>query len=101
MTNLPDLHMATLDEGTLEVLFSDIDALGQDIEVVPKRSSRQRVENCCMTLAEAEMAIRAHSLRAVQVRYTYEGVRWCDTLLPNGAGWSLTRINLTEASTAE
>lgn len=100
MTNLPDLHMATLDAATLEALFSDIRAFGHDIEVIPKQHSRQRVEQACMTLADAELALRGQSVRAVQIRYTFEGVRWCDTLSPASGRWSLTRINLSQASTA-
>lgn len=100
MIQLPALHQAPIDEATLDALFDDIAALGHDIEVVPKRNSREMVENGCLTLAEAEIALRDRSVRAIQIRYTYEGVRWCDTLAAAGGGWSLTRINLTEASTA-
>ncbi|WP_425398685.1 hypothetical protein [Aeoliella sp.] len=100
MNQLPDVHQSTLDAETLNALFRDIAAFGQDIEVVLKRHSRQQVEDASMSLADGLVALREQSALAVQIRYTHEGKRWCDTLAPASGGCRLTRINLSEASGA-
>lgn len=98
MNNFPNLHQATLDQGDLESLISDIAAFGGDVQVIPKQASRQCVGDASMTLAQAHAALLNHTVQAAQIRYTYEGGRWCDTLSPEPGGWRLTRINLSEAA---
>jgi hypothetical protein len=103
MNRLPDLHQAPLDDETLDALFQDIATFGKEIEVTPKWQARREVGDASMTLNEAHAALRERSLHGAQIRYTFQGQSWCDTLVRALEGWQLTRINLdlaTERSTA-
>jgi hypothetical protein len=87
----PDLQTAELRGAALESLLCDIEALGQQIEIVVKASDRCRAEAAPLTIAAAAARLRARDVLGVQVRYTFSGRRWCDTLLVVPGGVKLVR----------
>jgi hypothetical protein len=97
MNPLPNVHQAVLDDGTLEALLSDVAAFGKDIEAIPKTQARQEVKHASIPLDQAAVALRDRSITALQLRYSYEASRWCDTIVATNEGWRLTRIDLSEA----
>ena len=97
MNRLPDVHQALLDDGTLEALLRDIAAFGKDVEALPKAQARQEVKPAAMPFDQAVGALRDRSISALQLRYSYEASRWCDTIIAAPEGWRLTRIDLSEA----
>jgi hypothetical protein len=56
------------------------------------------VGSVSLPLEEAFTALRDRTVRALQLRYNYQGHRWCDTIVPAPSGWRLTRIDLAEAA---
>lgn len=98
MNLLPNVHQAVLDDGTLEALLSDIAAFGKDIEAIPKTLARQEVKHASIPLDQAAVALQDRSITALQLRYSYEASRWCDTIIAAPDGWRLTRIDLSAAA---
>jgi hypothetical protein len=100
MNDLPNVHHTAIDEGTLDALLNDIAAFGREIEVSCKQHTYTHAANGYMSLVDAFSALRKKSIQAVQVRYTHEQGRWCDTFVQSVDGWTLTRINLLETTPA-
>jgi hypothetical protein len=99
MIELPDMHQATLDDATLSELIADVEQLGSDVEVIQKAAARELVNATPLTSAEARAQLAAGRIRAFQLRYDYDGARWCDTLTRFQTGYRLTRISLLAAAT--
>lgn len=91
MKDLPELQDQRLDEATVAALFDDLAALATIVEVRLKAGPR-RAEAGAVTLAEARAAWEAGEVRGVQVRYTYAGDVWLDTLLRGPDGVRLVRM---------
>jgi hypothetical protein len=90
---LPDLNQALLDEAGLAELLSDIEACTEVTEIIPKQAAEGYVaENATLTLADARRMLAARAVRAVQIRYRYDGVDWWDTLMVLPEGYRLVRI---------
>lgn len=90
---LPDLNQALLDEAGLAELLSDIEACTEATEIIPKQAAEGYVaENATLTLADARRMLAARAVRAVQIRYRYDGVDWWDTLMVLPEGYRLVRI---------
>lgn len=90
---LPDLHQATLDCATVGQLFCDIEACAQVAELIPKFSARAHVPSgSALTLAEARTLLLTRQLRAVQIRYRYDGADWWDTIQALPEGFRLVRV---------
>lgn len=95
---LPDLHQAVLDPGTLNQLFEDIQQLTQVIEVKAKLASQEYALPDDLTLFRAKELLLKRSVGGVQIRYLYEGHQWFDTLLVKEQGIKLTRVNLSNVT---
>jgi hypothetical protein len=92
MEPLPDLQVALLDPETLAALERDLGAL-PDLDVRTKGGPRSRTDDAPTSLSAAFGALRDGRVRAVQVRYRFDGVAWCDTLT-GGDGIRLVRTQL-------
>lgn len=89
---LPDLHEAVLDDATLDELFADVANCTQISEVIAKHGTRQHTPDRSYTLDDARRMLLDGSVLGVQLRYTYEGDQWWDTLMRIPAGVRLVRI---------
>lgn len=82
---IPALQQTELDAATLDQLFADLAQCTQILAVVPRQALRMMVAGEAISLDAAHAALRAGTLRGVQVRYRFENREWCDTLLPLSA----------------
>jgi hypothetical protein len=90
---LPPLHVAEIDPDKLRELFADVEALGERLEIVLKRTPEDHVERApCVSLAEAQEQLLSGTALGAQLRYSYKGADWWDTLLRTPNGFRLVRI---------
>lgn len=87
---LAEIQDAVLDAETLGQLFFDLSKLATLLEVRVKGASQQYAAEAQANLDTAHAAL-VDGL-AVQVRYTYRGSEWIDTLMPTSAGVRLIRV---------
>ncbi|MBA4150235.1 MAG: hypothetical protein H0X66_19165 [Verrucomicrobia bacterium] len=88
---LPDLQNTLLNPEVLEQLFRDIERCTEIIEIIPKVSAGY-VGQTSITLEEARAHLLSKQVRAVQIRYQYEGAQWWDTIMAVGDQFRLVRI---------
>jgi hypothetical protein len=90
---LPPVHVAEIDHDKLRELFTDVEALGERLEIVLKRAPEAHVERApCVSLAEALEQLSSGAALGAQLRYSYKGADWWDTLLRTPDGFRLVRI---------
>lgn len=90
---LPPLHTGTLDFSQVEHLLADIEACGDQIEVLPKYAAQQYVPaTASVTLEQAYQLLASRAVRALQIRYRWEGADWWDTLMVVGDQFRIVRI---------
>ena len=89
---LPDLNQAVVDEARLTQLFSDIETCTQVLAVVPRYASRQFIAPTSVSLDEGKRMLVSRRVRAIQLRYLYDGSEWWDTLIPVATGTRIVRI---------
>lgn len=89
---LPPLYESILDEPTLARLFEDLSTRATMLEIVARGPGQRRAAGAPLTLAEAQSAFASGELRALQLRYVFEGAQWWDTLTRAEAGVKLLRI---------
>jgi hypothetical protein len=89
---LPELQQAALDPATLEQLFSDIARCTDVIEVLPKFAAHGRVGDAGLSLEDGRQLLLGGQLRALQIRYVYDGSQWWDTLMSREGQIRLVRI---------
>lgn len=87
---LPTLVEGVLSDGELESLFAELGAHARIVEVLAKSAARGHAAER-PSLAEAYRLLLAGAVRAVQIRYRFDGAEWTDTLLPRGMGFRLVR----------
>jgi len=101
-TPLPDLQQSILDAPTVDQLFADIAACGSQLEIIPKFAAEERIDaSSRLTLEDGRALLLAGQLRALQIRYRYQGSDWWDTLLPVPQGHRLVRIEHPGGEEAE
>ena len=83
---------AVLDEAGVRDLFRDLAALAQVDEIRLKHATDRRAQARAETLDAALPQLLNGAVRAVQIRYAYDGERWCDTLLPAPGGHRVVRM---------
>ncbi len=90
---LPDVFRGELDPAGLGRLFSDLAGFATLDEVRVKGPPGRRCMEDTPTLGDALARLLSGDVRGVQVRYTFEGRGWCDTVLVLSAGrYALTRL---------
>jgi hypothetical protein len=89
---LPELQQAALDPATLEQLFSDIARCTDVTEVLPKFAAQGRVGDASLSLEDGRQLLLGGQLRALQIRYVYDGSQWWDTLMSREGQIRLVRI---------
>ncbi|MDP1569243.1 MAG: hypothetical protein Q8L86_04500 [Vicinamibacterales bacterium] len=91
---LPPLYEAVLDADQLDALFADLAAQALPVEVVVRDRARQATAGprAATTLPEARALLVPGAIRAVQLRYPWDGAVWWDTLTPVAAGFRLIRV---------
>ncbi|MFO0609529.1 MAG: hypothetical protein U0324_40575 [Polyangiales bacterium] len=89
---LPDVHEGVVDGATLDALFDDIAREARVFAVLVKGGAEALAEGGGVTLDAARDALKAGSVRAVQVRYEHRGVVWMDTLLRAPGGYRVVRM---------
>jgi hypothetical protein len=101
--SLPELQEALLDSPVLEQLFSDIETCTGIIEVIPKMAARACAPQTAISLAQGRQLLLSGRLRALQIRYSYAGSQWWDTLMCHDGRVRLVRIqhNFAEAGARE
>ena len=93
-SDLPELHQGNLDWEYVDDLARDLSQLTQIYSVVPRiRGATPGQAPPQYSLDEAFAGLRAGTLMGVQVRYSYNGEDWCDTLLPSPGGARLVRMS--------
>lgn len=83
---LPELREGLLDAAQVELLFADLGALTQVIAILEKGGAQEHAQSGDANLAAARDRLLARQIRAVQVRYLFDGAEWTDTLLHTPAG---------------
>ena len=89
---LPAINEALLDPGTLNQLFEDIGRCTHLIEVIVKQGPRTQTPDGSYTLSEARRMLEDGSVMGVQLRYSYDGAQWWDTLMRTPEGVRIVRI---------
>lgn len=89
---LPDVHEGELDEATLDALVGDILRETRVLSVLTKGGAESLSEGATVALPDAVALLRAGRVRAVQVRYVFQGAHWTDTLLRGATGVRVVRI---------
>lgn len=96
---LPPIHVADIDRDKLGELFTDVEALGEQLEIVLKRGAEARVDaGPCASLAQAMELLTCGTVLGVQLRYRFEGADWWDTLMRTPTGFRLVRIQHPSAT---
>src|SRR5262249_23034809 len=78
---LPPVQMALLDDETLDQLFFDVAASAELLEVRVKAASAEHATGGSLGLGDARTALVSGGALGVQLRYSYRGAEWLDTLL--------------------
>lgn len=90
--SLSPLQVANLDRDTLGELLTDIEALGEDLEVLVKRRAGHVAAQEQTSLTGAVELLFEGQAEGVQLRYRYRGTDWWDTLMRTPEGIRLVRI---------
>ena len=92
---MPELYEGNLDDAMLDALLRDIERLPCAVEVRLKHEARRYIDDALRpSLREAAETLRAGACRAVQLRYTHDGLLWCDTVMRVEGGYRLARAPL-------
>jgi hypothetical protein len=84
---LPEILQAEWAKDQVLQLFADL-ANGADVQHVQLKSSST---DATVPLAVAEAAFLADQAQAIQVRYSFEGEMWCDTIMPGSPTTKIIR----------
>lgn len=89
---LPTINEAILDANTLSQLFEDVSRCTHLIEIIVKRDPRSQTPDATHTLDEARQMLEEGAAMGIQLRYSYDGAQWWDTLIRTPAGIRIVRI---------
>jgi hypothetical protein len=84
---LPEILQAEWAKDQVMQLFADL-AAGADVQSVQLKSA---TTSAAVPLAAAEAAFAADEAHAIQVRYSFEGEMWCDTIMPGSPTTKIIR----------
>lgn len=89
---LPELRQADLDAAELRALVDDLAAHASVRAVVARGAAGAPGDGGPVELDRVPALLGSGAVRAVQVRYTYQGAEWVDTLTAGGGGVRLIRM---------
>lgn len=89
---LPAINESILDTDTLNQLFEDVRRCTHLIEVIVKHGPRAQIPDATYTLDDAQQLLEDGSVMGVQLRYSYDGAQWWDTLIRKQAAIHIVRI---------
>ena len=92
--SLPLLHQGILDEATVHAWIDDLSLLTQIQEVQVKSAGNSYGESSPLPIGIAGRRLLQGELRAVQVRYQWQGQEWLDTLMKVDTGFRMVRMEL-------
>lgn len=92
MEPLPDLYSDELDAAALSALIADIEAHAHVSEVLVKGAATVHATAVRPSFSQACASLSAGNIRAVQVRYRWDGRDWSDTVLRTTAGFKVVRM---------
>ena len=90
--DLPAINEAVLDTATLNQLFEDVSQCTHLIEVIVKHGPRSQTPDANHSLDDAKRMLEDGSAMGIQLRYSFEGAQWWDTLIRTPAGVRIVRI---------
>lgn len=89
---IPELHIATLDDATLDQLLFDVAHAATSVEVRLKGGPTALAWGASPSLAEARVTLQRGEASAMQLRYAFRGKTWVDTLMRTPEGIRLVRM---------
>ncbi|MCA9264660.1 MAG: hypothetical protein KDA60_12455 [Planctomycetales bacterium] len=91
----PEVVEANWDHEQIAALFADL-SQGADIKHVQVRSrtAANRVDDRQVTLQQAHELLQDGRARAIQIYYEFNGLSWCDTLVPQSDSVRIIRTLL-------
>lgn len=90
---LPPLTEGLLEDAVLVQLESDLESCTEVLGILAKAHREAHIEPAAgLALHEAFDRLRRREVRAIQVRYRYQGAEWWDSLLAQPGGYRLVRI---------
>ncbi len=78
---VPDLVQAELDEALLAQLFVDLATHTEVLAVLAKGGPTHYAKQAPLTLEAGRELLLNRTVRALQIRYQYDGHEWSDTLM--------------------
>ena len=85
MSELPPVWQADVEWSTVFELLADLEALAVEV-VVQAKTGMAGFSSEALDLQQAVARLRSGTPPALQLRYTLDGERWCDTILPMPSG---------------
>lgn len=90
---LPEILQAEWAKDQVLQLFEDL-SVGADVQHVQLKSDST---DATVGLAAAQTAFASGTAQAIQVRYSFEGEMWCDTIMPGTPTTKIIRNRLPPA----
>jgi hypothetical protein len=87
---MPSLVEAMLSEAEVDQLFAELSTHAKVLSALGKSAAHDHA-NTGLVLAEAKRQLFSGTVRAVQIRYVYEGSEWTDTLFRQPTGVRMVR----------
>jgi len=91
---MPELCETLLSPDQFQELIGDLMTHAEDVKVTVKGAARDRPAP--VRIDEAGRGLADGSVRAVQVRYRFDGEAWCDTLSLGPDGTRLVRTKMLD-----
>jgi hypothetical protein len=91
VTQLPPVHEAHLTAEQVEALFSDLGQHAGDIQIMSRRTTPADSDHTSR-LPELSALLLSGKIAKAQIRYTWRGARWIDTIECNANDFRLVRI---------
>lgn len=90
---LPTVSLEELDAPAFAALMQDLALRERDCGVTVRTADCQQAEAVpSASLAAAGYALARGQVRAIQVRYRYNGAHWVDTILKSAEAFKLVRM---------
>ncbi len=91
LADLPPVHEAVLTSEQISALFSDLNNLASNVQLLVRGASKGDTYSA-QHLQITRDRLLAGDINKIQVRYEWEGARWIDTLEVVPTGFRIVRI---------